>query len=77
MPKSEFESVTESFSYVCMQTDDKGVFEVSLTDEYYTAAQTFSLSTDELWALAQQSADFIFEVESFKVGLKERWSKRE
>jgi len=60
-----------------MQTDDKGVFEVSLTDEYYTAAQTFSFSTDELWMLAQQSVDFIFEAESFKVDLKKRWSKRE
>ena len=60
-----------------MQTDDKGVFEVSLTDEYYIAAQTFSLTIDELWTLAQQSVDFIFEVESFKVGLKERWRKKE
>ena len=79
LPNAEFNQLaTGSFLMpIIMQTDDKGVFEVSLTDEYYTAAQTFSLSVDELWMLAQQSVDFIFEAESFKVDFKERWNKRE
>ena len=59
-----------------MQTDDKGVFEISLTDEYYIAAQTFSLSVDELWTMAQESVDFIFEDEPLKDELRKLWNNK-
>ena len=59
-----------------MQTDDKGVLEISLTDEYYIAAQTFSLSVDELWTMAQESVDFIFEDEPLKDELRKLWNNK-
>jgi len=61
---------------VTISTDDKGVFEISLTDEYYIAAQTFSLSVDELWTMAQESVDFIFEDEPLKDELRKLWNNK-
>lgn len=43
------------------QTDDKGVFTTSLTEEYCIAAETFSLSRHDLWTLSLGAIDAVFE----------------
>lgn len=40
---------------VCLNTDDRGMWDSNLTDEYYTAVTTFDLTWDELVALGRNS----------------------
>jgi adenosine deaminase CECR1 len=40
---------------VCLNTDDRGMWDSNLTDEYYTAVTTFNLSWDELVQLGRNS----------------------
>ena len=55
---------------VIICTDDKGVFSTTLSEEYAIAGQTFSLSQQELWELAQSAVDYVFEGDSLKEELK-------
>ncbi len=45
---------------VCLNTDDRGMWDSNLTDEYYTAVTTFNLSWDELMQMARNSITFSF-----------------
>ena len=56
-----------------MQTDDKGVFATSLSEEYCIAATTFSLTREEVWKLSREAVGAIFEDETFKTKLKKHW----
>ena len=56
-----------------MQTDDKGVFATSLSEEYCIAAQTFSLTNDELWKMSLEAVGAVFEEEEFKSQLRKLW----
>lgn len=57
-------------SVIC--TDDKGVFNTSLSDEYVIAAKAFSLSQDELVTISLKSIDCIFAGESVKDELRQK-----
>lgn len=45
---------------VCLNTDDRGMWDSNMTDEYYTAVTTFNLSWDELVQLGRNSLAFSF-----------------
>ena len=45
---------------VCLNTDDRGMWDSNLTDEYYTAVTTFNLSWDEIVELGRNSLAFAF-----------------
>ncbi len=45
---------------VCLNTDDRGMWDSNLTDEYYTAVTTFNLSWDEIVQLGRNSLAFSF-----------------
>ncbi|MFI5337629.1 MAG: hypothetical protein ACHQ5A_12650, partial [Opitutales bacterium] len=45
---------------VCLNTDDRGIWDSNLTDEYYTAVTTFHLSWAEVVELGRNSLAFSF-----------------
>ena len=45
---------------VCLNTDDRGMWDSNMTDEYYTAVTTFNLSWDELVQLGRNSLTHSF-----------------
>jgi len=45
---------------VCLNTDDRGMFDSNMTDEYYTAVTTFNLSWDEVVSLGRNSLVYAF-----------------
>jgi adenosine deaminase CECR1 len=45
---------------VCLNTDDRGMWDSNLTDEYHTAVTTFNLSWDEMVQLGRNSLAFSF-----------------
>ena len=45
---------------VCLNTDDRGIFDSNITDEYYTAVTQFDLSWDDLVVLGQNSLKYAF-----------------
>ncbi len=45
---------------VCLNTDDRGMWDSNLTDEYYTAVTTFNLSWDEIVQLGRNSLSYSF-----------------
>ncbi|WAR00039.1 ADAL-like protein [Mya arenaria] len=56
------------------ETDDKGVFSTTLSREYSIAAETFSLSDQQMWDLSYRSIDFIFSGEHVKQMLRKKWT---
>ncbi|KAM8972243.1 N6-Methyl-AMP deaminase [Pelodytes ibericus] len=56
-------------------TDDKGVFATDLSLEYQIAANTFNLTTQQVWNLSHQAINYIFASESVKSNLKDKWMK--
>ncbi|HKB57737.1 MAG TPA: hypothetical protein VKC51_09115 [Lacunisphaera sp.] len=54
---------------VCLNTDDRGMFDSNMTDEYYTAVTTFNLSWDELVQLGRNSLTYSFVQPEVKVSL--------
>ena len=60
---------------VYLQTDDKGVFSTSLSEEYSIAADTFSLSRQQMWDLSYKSIEYIFADDSVKKSLQRKWTK--
>ena len=60
---------------VYLQTDDKGVFSTSLSEEYSIAADTFSLSRQQMWDLSYKSIDYVFADDSVKKSLQRKWTK--
>lgn len=53
------------------QTDDKGVFDTSLSEEYKHVMDAFSLDQNELQALALNSVDHIFETVEWKNSIRQ------
>ena len=53
-----------------MQTDDVGVFESPLSNEYRLVAEHFKLGKEEICALARQPIDAIFGGEEEKERLR-------
>ncbi len=51
---------------VCLNTDDRGMWDSNLTDEYFTAVTTFNLSWDELVQLGRHSLAYSFAPASVK-----------
>ena len=45
---------------VCLNTDDRGMFDSNLTDEYYTAVTMFNLSWEEVVTLGRNSLSYSF-----------------
>jgi adenosine deaminase CECR1 len=45
---------------VCLNTDDRGMWDSNMTDEYYTAVTTFNLSWDEILQLGRNSLAYSF-----------------
>jgi adenosine deaminase CECR1 len=45
---------------VCLNTDDRGMWDSNLTDEYYTAVTTFNLSWDEIVQIGRNSLAYSF-----------------
>ena len=64
--------VTLYLMLLLLQTDDKGVFSTSLSEEYLIAAQTFSLSTMDLFELSSLAINCIFD-EDIKLELMKLW----
>lgn len=56
-----------------LQTDDKGVFSTSLSEEYQLAASTFDLQPSDLRRLSLSSIDSAFCDEQSKEKLREKW----
>ena len=63
------------FNLFCLylQTDDKGVFSTSLTEEYCIAADTFQLSYDQIWQLSYNSINHVFSDDQMKNRLRKKW----
>lgn len=55
------------------QTDDKGVFATSLSQEYMVTADSYGLSREQLWQMALSSIDYTFASEEEKVHLKDKF----
>lgn len=53
-----------------LQTDDKGVFSTTLSQEYEIVAKTFSLTERQLIELASSSIEFIAESAEVKSSLR-------
>ncbi len=61
---------------VALGTDDRGMWDSNLTDEYYTAVTTFGLTWDELVALGRNSLAHAFVDEREKARLLARYEER-
>lgn len=66
-------TIKSTICILFLQTDDKGVFSTSLSEEYQLAAVTFDLSPNDLWRLSQDSINYAFCEEHLKEKLKEKW----
>lgn len=54
---------------VCLNTDDRGMWDSNLTDEYYTAVTTFNLSWEEIIRLGRNSLAYSFAQPEAKANL--------
>lgn len=61
---------------VCLNTDDRGMWDSNLTDEYYTAVTTFNLSWDEVVTLGRNSLEFSFAQPATKAALLDAYEQR-
>jgi adenosine deaminase CECR1 len=55
---------------VCLNTDDRGMWHSNMTDEYYTAVKTFSLTWAETVQLGRASLDHSFVQPEVKAKLR-------
>jgi adenosine deaminase CECR1 len=58
---------------VCLNTDDPGVWDSNMTDEYYTAVTHFNLSWDEIVELGRNSLTYSFAEPAVKRRLLEEY----
>lgn len=58
---------------VCLNTDDRGMWDSNMTDEYYTAVSTFNLSWDEIVQLGRNSLAYSFAQPAVKAKLLEHY----
>ncbi|XP_012553686.1 adenosine deaminase-like protein [Hydra vulgaris] len=54
-------------------TDDKGVFNCNLTNEYVIVAKCLGLSKEDIYKLSLKSIDYIFSASNVKEYLKAQW----
>jgi adenosine deaminase len=60
--------ITKNYPF---QTDDKGVFSTTLSEEYMLTADSYGLSREQLWQMALSSIDYTFASEEEKTQLKD------
>ncbi|HWA26252.1 MAG TPA: hypothetical protein VG734_11355 [Lacunisphaera sp.] len=60
---------------VCLNTDDPGMWDANLTDDYYTAVTTFNLSWDEIVQLGRNSLTYSFVQPEVKAKLLANYEK--
>jgi adenosine deaminase CECR1 len=60
---------------VCLNTDDRGMWDSNMTDEYYTAVTAFNLSWDELVQLGRNSIAHAFVQPEVKAKLLSEYEK--
>jgi len=58
---------------ISLATDDKGIFECSLSEEYYNAASAFALSKQQLYEISLNAIDHAFCDSHQKHSLKQNW----
>jgi adenosine deaminase CECR1 len=61
---------------VCLNTDDAGVWDSNLTDEYFTAVTTFKLTWKEVVQLGRNSLQYSFADAKTKTRLLEEYDRR-
>lgn len=61
---------------VALSTDDRGMWDSNLTDEYFVAVKEFNLSWDELVTLSRNSIEFGFVESEVKQALLAEYDKR-
>lgn len=61
---------------VCLNTDDRGMWDSNMTDEYYTAVTHYNLSWQEIVLLGRNSLSYAFVEESIKSDLIEDYESR-
>jgi adenosine deaminase CECR1 len=61
---------------VTLSTDDRGMWESTMTDEYYVAVKEFDLSWEEILKLVRNSIKYSFVEEDIKQRLLENYDKR-
>jgi adenosine deaminase CECR1 len=61
---------------VCLNTDDRGMWDSNMTDEYYTAVTTFNLSWSEVVQLGRNSLVYSFAQPDVKTHLLTRYDER-
>jgi len=60
---------------VCLNTDDRGMWDSNLTDEYYTAVSLFNLSWEEIVLLGRNSLTYSFAQPEVKAQLLSEYRK--
>jgi adenosine deaminase CECR1 len=60
LTKHPFPELLRTGVPVCLNTDDRGMWDSNLTDEYYTAVTTYNLSWDEIVQLGRDSLAYSF-----------------
>jgi len=67
----------ESGHPLAVCTDDKGVFNCSLSSEFLRAKKLLKISDRDIFELSKASIDFAFASEAEKTRLKTAWKKFE
>jgi adenosine deaminase CECR1 len=60
---------------VCLSTDDRGMWDSNMTDEWFSAVTTFHLSWEEVVALGRNSLKFAFLPDEVKSKLLEEYAR--
>lgn len=58
--------------FCLLQTDDKGVFDTTLSREYLVAHTYYNLSKLKLWKLSRNAIDYSFATHEEKILLREK-----
>lgn len=61
---------------ICLCTDDRGIFNTSLSKEYLIAADVFHLKKEEIFQLAFNAINFLFVTEEIKQSLRNDFLRR-
>ena len=60
LSKHHFPELLRTGVPVCLNTDDRGMWDSNMTDEYFTAVTTYNLSWDELVQVGRNSLTYAF-----------------
>ncbi|XP_050294583.1 adenosine deaminase-like protein isoform X2 [Anthonomus grandis grandis] len=72
------EWIKESLPF-CLSTDDKGVFNTSLSKEFQVVQENFNLTQEELWKISKNSVEYSFaspEEKQFLIFELEQWRNK-